>query len=102
MDDAIKGFRFWLVVSYALAFFGGVPYLLMRIAPQFMLDIGLFRSWEFPGSLFGIVWFFWVLAAFFIYRKRALWMLIGAPFALLGLSVVVLILIACARGPYCI
>jgi hypothetical protein len=102
MDDTVKGFRFCLFVSYVLAFFGGIPYLLMRIAPQFMQDIGLFGSWEFRGSLFGIAWLFLVFASLPIYRRRALWMLIGAPSALLGLTIVVLIMIACARGPYCI
>jgi hypothetical protein len=102
MEKASGGFRFWLIVSYVLAFFGGVPYLLMTIAPQFMQDIGLFGSWEFRGSLFGIAWLALVLVAFLVYRRRALWMLIGAPSALLGLTIVVLIMIGCAIGPYCL
>jgi hypothetical protein len=52
--------------------------------------------------LFGIAWLFLVFAALPIYRRRTLWMLIGAPSALLGLAIVVLIMIACARGPYCL
>jgi len=91
-----KRFALWFAVSLCLSLIGffGFAFGMWRsiFAPWIVSQESIVYSVSAVCSLF---WVFVQIGALIAYGKRALWLLIGAPFALAGPTFIAMIVIRC-------